>query len=169
MLRHVRCKARNRFSLVGTLVFLVLSICCSNANRSGATTNPEIVFRAYEVARLQDTELSIPVTASDGNEWFRRRKPVFDSRCAKPDGCHVGRQIGSDFGVWIFTTPTASTEISAWTRAHIGRSIAIMIDGEVVHLEEIKTTIGSAFLFGHYPDRESAEAICTRIRQSQAR
>ena len=70
----------------------------------------------------------------------------------------------STFGIGVTFTPEGATRMFRVTRSHIGRPLAILIDGEVAVAPIVRSPISaSAVLSGHYTKAE-AERIAIGIR-----
>ena len=69
----------------------------------------------------------------------------------------------ADFGVGVQFQPLAAERIRQATAAHVGRPVAILIDGKVAMAPTVRSPIGdSAEITGHFTEAE-AERIATGL------
>jgi SecD/SecF fusion protein len=69
----------------------------------------------------------------------------------------------SDYGISIKLNPAGAGKMRQATDAHIGRPLAILLDGQVIMAPVVRDAVGgSAMLTGHYTKSE-AQNIALRI------
>lgn len=81
---------------------------------------------------------------------------------------HVMIHHDVDTEVFVRLTPAAAQAFAVATAAHIGATLAVLLDGQVVQLATIHSRLGAAAGVVTGVPRDSAEAIAARINRARA-
>jgi preprotein translocase subunit SecD len=143
---------------------LVCLLCLVTAAAEKPATSPVHRLQFRLVALPQDKgevdELENPSPTGDEKTLRVLRDASVDERDV--DG--VGNGVGVDGARTIMLTfsNAGATKFSAWTREHIGRRLAIVLDGKVLTAPVIRTEIGARAVItrpGGYDEKEQSTVV----------
>jgi preprotein translocase subunit SecD len=97
-----------------------------------------------------------PVTGASGTIYLHRDAVIGNSDIA---AARVMTGNPAGFGVEVTFTPRGAEKIAQATRNHVGKSVAILIDGHVVATPRLRSALGSSAEVNGNFSRSDAERI----------
>ena len=73
---------------------------------------------------------------------------------------------GSGFAVAITLNPSAAARITAATSSHIGRPMAILLDGSLVSAPTVRSPIGESAVLTGIPSEDAAKALAAKLARA---
>jgi len=147
------------FVIVHTLLSLMICLClaCATTGREGGAPCP--VIEMSEVADTQ-TDSTKTVTLNDTTTILMSRTPLV----ATGDITGATASLTEDQWVLNFTvTDDAAKRVHEFSKQHVGRNLALVVDGKVYGTPRIAAAIiGNKYRIGGF-DRSDAERMATAI------
>ena len=107
--------------------------------------------------RLAETEASaglVPTVGPGGDSFYLHPEPV--ATAADVTAANVVASGSSQFGVAVRFSDAASSRLLAATQAHVGRPMAVLLDGEVIAAPTVRAPVeGSAVISGNFTEDQA--------------
>jgi preprotein translocase subunit SecD len=147
------------FAAFHKLLLLMICVCLGCGTRAGEGAACPII----EVSAVADTQTDStkPVALNDGATISVSRTPLVTNADI------TGANASLTEGQWVLNldvTDGAATRVQDFSKQHVGRTMAFLVDGKVHSTPKILDTIrGKGFLIGGFK-RADAERLATAIR-----
>src|SRR4051812_16060000 len=154
-----RMDRKPRFAIVHTLLSLMMCLCLACANTGQEAGAPCPAIEMSVVADTQ-TDSSKTVTVNDTTTIVISRTPLVTT------GDITGATASQDGDQWVvsFTvTDVAAKRVQEFTRQHVGRNVALVVDGKVHGTPRIAGAITTNKYQIDGFNRADAERIATAI------
>lgn len=145
-------------ALCSIVVLVCLSIQCKQKSE---TVYLKAFFSeylmVYWVTQNPTAAHSVQVTGPDGTVWYRNAEPMLDLSQIIPESFQMFKE-GRAWSISFLLEEPHSRRFQGWTERHVGEYLAVMIDGEVVYVAKVLSSVGPA-LRVPIGTRERAEEI----------
>ncbi len=146
------------FATFHKLVLLMICVCLGCGTRAvQRAACPAIEVSAVADARTDSTR---PVTLNDSTTIPLTRTPLVTSADI------TGANASLTDGQWVVNldmTDEAAKRVQDFSKQHVGRTVAVLVDGKVLRMPRILDPItGNGFLIGGF-ERTDAERLATAI------
>lgn len=145
---------------------LVFVVCSASIVAYDATTEkPGISFRLAELERSDDlTEAVVP---NDGPTIFLHRENVLTDK--EVTSVTFGRDENGGVDVTIQIEAAAAKRLAAATKAHLGKRMAILLDGKVITAPVVRSEISDqARITGRFSNAELMRMFSALVLHSSS-
>lgn len=118
----------------------------------------------YGLAERQDETHTIRMVSPDGQTWYREPRPIIDLSMIDLAETGVQRYHTGGYAVLIIVSPPFNQRLGEWSQSRIGSHAGVVVQGKLVRIDEILTTMYTTRLLIPFSSQEAAADVAATVR-----
>lgn len=151
--------------MILTIPLLWICAACDNRGKKDKPVLNSEYLRIHSISNALDDSHVIAIDADDGRRWYLEKTPILDlTNCRLADTTYGCDPSGACY-VILSVKEEYISELSAWTRSHIGSKVGCLVDGELVVVCELNTQLISLIRISGFASEDVAIRVCDTVKQ----